>query len=91
MINSNIGEIVPKGGVCMDSCSSFCPEYFPSGSAFIVHLNLGRIQAVLLTLHMKYYFYRQRSTTSIANEVLLLSPMQYYFFPPPPFLFARIE
>lgn len=56
----------------MDSCPSFCPEYFPSGSAFIVHLNLGRIQAVLLTLHMKYYFYRQRSTTSIAYAVLLL-------------------
>ena len=48
----------------MDSCSSFCPEYFPSGSAFIVHPNLGRIQAVLLTLPTKYYFYRLCSTTS---------------------------
>ena len=27
---------------------------------------------VLLTLHMKYYFYRQRSSTSIAHAVLLL-------------------
>lgn len=61
----------------MDSRPSFCPEYFPSGSAFIVHPNLGRIQAVLLTLPMKYYFYRQRSTTSVAYAVLLL------FFPFP--------
>ena len=35
-------------------------------------LNLGRIQAVLLTLPMKYYSYRQRSSTSIAHAVLLL-------------------
>ena len=41
-------------------------------------ITLGGIQAVLLTLPMKYYSYRQRSTTPIANEVLLLSPMKYY-------------
>lgn len=36
------------------------------------HVNPGGIQAVLLTLPMKYYSYRQRSTTAIANAVLLL-------------------
>lgn len=34
--------------------------------------NLGGIQAVLLTLSMKYNFHRQRSITSIAHAVLLL-------------------
>ena len=35
-------------------------------------ITLGGIQAVLLTLPMKYYCYRQRSSTPIAHAVLLL-------------------
>lgn len=45
----------------MDSGPSFCPEYFPAGSAFIVHLNSSSTtyfaHEVLLLSPMQYYFF----------------------------------
>ena len=45
------------------------------------HVNLDRIQAVLLTLPMKYYFYRQCSTTSFSHpfDLALINPNKKKF------------